>query len=590
MAEPRLFKKVSAKVAKKQGQPLAVLLHPAEQYMEDVLAGKIVTNRWVKLAVERQKRDLERFERNDPSFPYRFDRNRAQYAIDFYQFIRHSKGEWARQVIKPEPWQQFIEWCVYGWVHKVTGFRRFRLVYEEAARKQGKTTRQSKAAIYHLLADKEDGAEVVVAATKLKQAMLCFDPARFMVMMSPSLNKRLKVNKYNISHLASQSKFEPLGQDSESLDGLNISFAIIDEFHAHKNREIFDLIETATGARRQPLIWLITTAGKRRHGACWDMRQYVINILNQSIADETVFGIIFSIDEEDDPFDQANWIKANPNLGVSKKLSSLADVVTKSKNSPRELSKFLRLHLGVWTGEADGLITEKTWSLNSDQPDMDYHRRNRTPGWFAFDIASVKDMASVVGVFPDKRNKKIDIYPLFWTPEEQVDNTDLENRDLIKGWVKAGYIQTTPGSSIKQKYILQAILQATKEYNVQEVLGDRWNADFLIQKLMEKGVNVTIFPQVTSCYNAPTKKFESYSLDGRFRHGGHPVLAWNVTNLRVVTDTNENIMPAKKKSAGKIDGAVSAIMALGGWLNRNAMKQTSSKDHRQNSGFKLEVI
>lgn len=565
-------------------------LHPAEKYMEDVLSGEIVTSAYVKLAVQRQKRDIERAERNDPEFPYRFDRAKAQHAIDFYQFTRHSKGEWARQVIKPEPWQQFIEWCVYGWVHKVTGYRRFRLVYEEAARKQGKTTRQSKAAIYHLIADNEDGAEVAVAATKLKQAMLCFDPARFMVMMSPSLNKRLKVNKYNIAHLASQSKFEPLGQDSESLDGMNISFAIVDEFHAHKNREIFDLIETATGSRRQPLIWLITTAGKGRKGVCWEMRQYVINILKQSLADETVFGIIFCIDEEDDPFDQAVWVKANPNLGVSKKLSSLQETVAKTKSSPRELAKFLRLHLGVWTGEADGLITERVWALNAEAPDMDYHRRNRTPGWLAFDIASVKDLASVVGVFPDKRTKKIDLYPLFWTPEEQVNNCDRENMDLIKGWVKAGYIQTTPGSSIKQKYILQAMLQILKEFHIMEILGDKWNADMLIQSLQDRGHNVTIFPQNVACYNAPTKKFEAIALDGRFRHGGHPVLAWNVSNLRVVSDNNDNVMPAKKKSAGKIDGAVSAIMALGGWMNRNAMKRTGNKDHRHNCGFKLEVI
>lgn len=579
-------------MASRKRKPVASVkqLHPAEQYMEDVLSGKVVASRWVKLAVQRQKRDIERAERNDPEFPYRFDRAKAQHAIDFYQFTRHSKGEWARQVIKPEPWQQFIDWCVYGWVHKITGYRRFRLVYEEAARKQGKTTRQSKAAIYHLLADKEDGAEVAVAATKLKQAMLCFDPARFMVMMSPSLNKKLKVNKYNISHHESQSKFEPLGQDSESLDGMNISFAIVDEFHAHKNREIFDLIETATGSRRQPLIWLITTAGKRRSGVCWDMRQYVINILKQSIADETVFGIIFCLDEEDDPFDQANWIKANPNLGVSKKLSSLQEVVAKSRNSPRELSKFLRLHLGIWTGEADGLITERTWALNAEAPDMDYHRKNRTPGWLAFDIASVKDLAAVVGVFPDKRTKKIDLYPLFWTPEQQVDNIDLENRDLVKGWVKSGFIQTTPGSSIKQKYILQAILQLCKEFAIKEILGDRWNADMLIQSLMDRGHNVTVFPQNIACYTAPTKKFEALALDGKFRTGGHPVLAHHVLNLRVVTDNNDNVMPAKKKSAGKIDGAVSTIMGIGGWMSRNVMKRAGSKDHRHNCGFKLEVI
>lgn len=563
-------------------------LHPAEQYIEDVLAGRIVTNQWVKLACQRQKKDLERAAKYDPAFPYRFDKARAQKAIDFYRFTRHSQGEWAGRIIEPEPWQQFIEWCVYGWVHVVNGTRRFRTVYEEEARKNGKTTRQAKNGLFQTVADGEDGAEVYVAATKLKQSMKCFDEAKRMILKSPALKKRLGVLKYNISYPKNWSKFEPMGQDSEGIDGLNVSCGILDELHAHKTREVYDLLDTATSARRQPLIWAITTAGKKREGICWDLRQYTINVLKGSIKDEKWFGIIYCIDDGDDPFDEKCWIKANPNLGVSVKLESLQSKALKAKHSPREFSKFCRWHLGIWCGEADGLITEKAWAGCDGKPKLEIHIKNRAACYLAFDISSRVDLTAKVKLFPGKGY--FDVVPTFWIPEEAVEDSERPNRDLIKGWVKEGLILTMPGRSIKQKYVYRSILEDAKQFRVREVLGDEWNAAFLIDKLIDAGLNVTIFGQNMRNYTEPTKKLEAWTLDRRFRHGGHPVLAWNATNLAVVTDTNENIMPTKKKSAGKIDGIVALIMTLGGYLSRNRERHGSSKDIRRNCSFDFEAF
>lgn len=566
-------------------------LHPAERYMEDVLSGRIVVNQWVKLAAERQKRDLERAFRGDSTFPFRFDRKRATKAINFYKFVRHSKGEWAGQIIQPAPWQQFIEWCVYGWVHVADGTRRFRTVYEEVARKNGKTTRQAKNGVFQTLADGEDGAEVYVAATKLKQSMACFDEARRMVLKSPSLKKRLGVLKYNINYPKNWSKFEPLGQDSESIDGLNVSCGILDELHAHKNREIYDLLDTATGSRRQPLIWSITTAGKQRSGLCWDLRQYSMQVLKGTIKDESWFGIIFCIDDDDDPFNEACWIKANPNLGISVKLEALQKKALRAKHSPLELSKFLRLHLGVWTGEVDGLISEKVWSQNAGKPDFEQLIRDRAPCFAAFDISAKVDLTALVLLFPPyKKRKTYDIIPFFWIPEESVDDAERPNREMIKAWVKEGYIQTTPGKSVKQKYIFKSIIEHHKRIRIREVLGDEWNAAFLIEKLIDRGLNVTVFGQNIRNYTEPTKKLLALALDSRIRHGGHPVLAWNATNLCVISDTNDNIMPTKKKSAGKIDGIVGVIMALGGYMSRNTEKRSPSGNNRRNCSFDLEVV
>ena len=269
-------------------------LHPAMQYAEDVRSGAIPACKWVKLAVERHFRDLETA--GDRGFF--FSVVAAEHAISFFNFLCHLKGEWAGYQLELEPWEQFFVWVAFGWL-KSDGTRRYRFAYLEIARKNGKTTIAAGLGLYLAFASGEMGAEVYACATKKDQAKICHSAAANMVKMSPELSGYLDVLNNNISSQQTLSKFEPIGRDSDSTDGLNVSGAIMDELHAWKNRELWDVIETATGSRREPMIISITTAGYNRRSVCWEKHEYLCKILSQVIDDDSFFGIIYTLDEDD---------------------------------------------------------------------------------------------------------------------------------------------------------------------------------------------------------------------------------------------------------------------------------------------------
>ncbi|MCA8291952.1 terminase large subunit [Burkholderia vietnamiensis] len=292
----------------------------ANQYIDDVLAGRIVACKWVRLACERQRRDLARAEMGDPEFPYRFDNDAATRICEFIELLPHTKGRWARtrQSIRLEPWQAFILTTVFGWLHVDSGLRRFRRAYEEVARKNAKSTKSSGIALYLFAADGEPGAEVYSAATTRDQAKIVFDDARAMALREPDMCAALGVEILQHQLLTDDgSKFLPLSAEGSTLDGLNVHGGVIDELHAHKTRAVFDVIDSGTGARDQSLLWLITTAGSDLTGICYEQRTHVTKILEGVFVDETFFGIIFTLDDGDDWSDPSVWIKANPNLGVS---------------------------------------------------------------------------------------------------------------------------------------------------------------------------------------------------------------------------------------------------------------------------------
>ena len=319
---------------------------PVTQYARDVLEGRITAGRLVRLACERHLQDLETgWQRGlvwDPAA--------AQHVVDFYSFLRHSKGEWAGQVFKLQPWQQFRLGSVFGW-KKEDGTRRFRVSYNEVARKNGKTTEAAGLALYMLDADNEPGSEVYTAATKRDQAMITWSEAARMVKRSKALSRRIQVywGKGNMSIEETASKFECLGADEDTLDGLNVHCAIIDELHAHKTRAIWDVLETSTASRRQPLLWVTTTAGFDQSGICYELHNYSVEVLEGRIKDDSWFAYIATLDEGDDWQDEKVWIKANPNLGVSVKLDDLRRLALKAKVTPTAVANFLTKCMNVWT-------------------------------------------------------------------------------------------------------------------------------------------------------------------------------------------------------------------------------------------------
>src|SRR5690606_33938454 len=307
-----------------------------------------------------------------------------------------------------QPWQQFRIGAVFGWMREdpETGeaSRRFRTAYNEVARKNGKSTEAAGIGLYMLDADGEPGAEVYSAATRRDQARIVWDEAARMVERSPALRKRVNVlrGRGNMHILETHSKFEPLGADVDGLDGLNIHCAIVDELHAHRTREVWDVLETATGARRQSLIWAITTAGFDREGICYELRDYSVQVLEGAIQDDTWFAYIATIDEGDDPFDEAVWVKANPNLGLSVKLDDMHRLALKAKTVPTALNNFLTKRLNVWTQQATRWIDPDLWVENAGVvPAKELEEKLKGAVCYGgLDLSSTTDFTAWVMVFP----------------------------------------------------------------------------------------------------------------------------------------------------------------------------------------------
>lgn len=540
---------------------MMVTLHPAEQYVRDVLDGDIVTGLLVRQACERHVRDLERI--GTPGWEYWFDRESAQDAIDFFALCKHSKGkEWRGKPIELQPWQQFVVWNVFGW-RRADGSRRFRYVYEEQARKQGKSTKVAGIALKLTGFDGEGGAEVYAAATKRKQAKIVFGEAQRMIKASPDLSAMFEVFAESIVFPFQESKFEPLGADTGGEHGLNVHGAIIDEVHAHKSRELIDILDTGTASRTNWLIWMITTAGTHPSGPAWDYRRHSEAVLGGSVKDEEFFAYIASLDPEDEWKEERNWIKANPNLGVSVSLDYLRAKFNRSQDSPVLVQAFRQLHLNQWVGSSKADISMDAWKRCGGPIDIEKLRSR--PCCAGLDMAAQFDLNAFCLCWPATRADPYWYYLWwFWAPEARERKRERLTRLTYDGWAKQGFIKITEGDVADYNVIQADIEDICRTYKVQEIGFDPYNATQLEQNLTKNGHKMILIRQGFGTLHAPTKMLDSNVVAGTVRHGDNPVAAWMASNVVYRRDTiNGSMMPHKEKSAGKIDGIAAAVMATG---------------------------
>lgn len=537
-----------------------------ETYCADVLDGRVVACVWVRKAVERHLDDL----RTGRQRGLYFDEAAGAHAVQFFTFLKHSKGEWAGTPVHLEPWQQFVTWVMFGW-RRSDGTRRFRKVYVEVPRKNGKSTWASGVGLYLFDADSEPGAEVYTAATKRDQARITHSEATRMVKASPFLRKRIRVFKDNLHIPGTASKFEPLGRDADSMDGLNIHAAIIDELHAHKTRDVVDVIDTATGSRRQPMIVEITTAGFNRHSVCYEEREYTTKLLNGTEKDDSFFGVIFTIDEGDDWRDETTWAKANPNLGVSVKLSDLQGKARKAAVMPSALNSFLRLHLNVWTQAETKWIDADRWRACAGHVDANGLRGRRCYG--GLDLSRTTDITALVWVFPpEASDEPYQVLCRFFVPEDAMHERSRKDGVQYESWVRQGLITATPGAVIDYDFVYAQIDEDAQAFDVGDIAFDRWGAAQVYQEIEEKGLTMVQMGQGFASMSAPTKELEKLILSQRLAHGGNPVLAWMADNLVAREDPAGNIKPDKERSTERIDGMVALIMAID--------RATRHEDHR----------
>jgi phage terminase large subunit-like protein len=494
-----------------------------------------------------------------------FDIEAAQHRIDFYQFCRHSEGRWAGQVFEPAPWQQFVDWNIYGWKWKKNDKRRFRTAYVEVSRKNGKSSKIATDGLYMLGYDGEHGAQVFTAATKKDQARIIHRISTRMVKASPALRKQLGTFKDSIYCESMGGTFIPLGQDSKTEDGWNVQAALVDEYHAHPDATLYDVLRSGMGSREQPLMLIITTAGFDKASACYQEREYLVSILEQTFQDESYFGIIFTVDDEDKWDDETEWLKANPNLTVSVSLDDMRDMCMKAKNSPSKQNEFKTKKLNIWTETLTRWITSEAWDACGTSVDADGLAGRTCYG--AFDLSSVSDFTAWVLCFPPDVSS--DLYKFvfrFFLPQYDLDKrfTSRDVLNQITGWVRQGFVTATPGNSIDYDFIMEQIRTDGERYDIKEIPYDPYNATQVVNDLMKDGFELTPFRQGYLTMSPAAKAFESAVLDKRIAHGNNPVMKWMVSCTDVQSDPAGNIKPVKPdrgKTSKRIDGVIASIMA-----------------------------
>lgn len=548
----------------KKNLPASPQLDEATAWARAVVANEVVACSLVKQACVRHLRDLEiGAERG-----LVWNAAMAQWHIGFYpKFLRHSKGEWARQPLELAPWQKFIVGCVFGW-HRADGTRRFRYVYEEVPRKNGKSTKLAGVGIDMLVCDEENGAEIYAAATKKDQARIIFDEAKRMVASSPGLSSEVTRLKLNLSVERTSSKFEPLSSDENTLDGLNPHCVLIDELHKHRNRSLLDVMDTAVGARRQPLIWIITTAGDDSPESVYAAENdYATKVIKGDVEDDNVFAFIATIDKGDAWDDPKTWEKANPNLGISVKLDDLKRQAVKAQKSPQALSAFMRLRLNVRSASIESAIDMQVWAQNGGKRRDPIELKGRKC-WGGLDLSSKIDISAWVKLFePDEPGGRFIVVPRFWMPADTLEARIEKDRGAqYRRWVDEGYIEVTSGNVVDHAEIERAVLADNEEFAIQSVAYDPWNATQMSSKLLADGVPMVEFIQGLRSYSEPTKELINWLVSTKLDHGDNPVLRWMASNLKTHRDKNENLMPHKLHSTGRIDGMTSLIMAIGRYI------------------------
>lgn len=542
---------------------------PVTSYADSVVAGRIATGRLVRLACERHLRDVAQ----GAARGLRWDVDEANAAIEFWECCPHLKGrKFAGKPLKLGDWQKFIVGSVYGW-KRADGTRRFRVAWVELARKNGKTTLVYPAGLHGLVLDGEPGAEVYSIATKRDQARIVFDLAKRAVSLVPDLAEILQVYAFHIECEETFGKFEAVSADANTLDGLNPSVAICDEVHKWRGRALWDVIETGMGARDQPILWAITTAGEEGEEDVYGQEHsHTEQVLEGVIEDDSRFGFIACLDPGDDWTDPANFVKANPNLGVSVESDEIAGQVAKAKRSPAAANAVKRLRLGIRAQDVDAWIPLPLWDAGK-HPGVSWDSLKGMPCFGGLDLASTSDFAALSLLFPlaadltpaaDMMRPAIWAYVFrLWMPQYGRSHREIRLREIAAPWVEAGWVTLTDEDAIDHGVIEAGVIEASKAFDLRGIAYDPTNAAQLATRLQQEGIEVAKFQQGMGSFAAPTQAFEADLLNGITRHDGNPAIRWMVNNVTVVSNAAGHQMPSRKRSSNKIDGVVAAVMARG---------------------------
>lgn len=502
----------------------------------------------------------------------------AGRAVKFIANLKHHKGEWAGMPFILEPWQRDnIIIPLFGTLNP-DGTRQYRYCYIELPRKNGKSTLAAAIALALLFVDGEMGAEIYSAANDRIQASLVFDEAAEMVKQAPALMKRSRIldSQKRIIYYRTRSFYRAISAENYTKYGFNAHGIIYDELHAAPDRELWDVLTTATGSRRQPLIVAITTAGYDRNSICYEQHDYALKVLNGIIDDPTFLPVIYSAPEDADWKDEKVWYNCNPALNVFRSLKEMRTLAAKAKETPALEMTFRRLYLNQWTSSAERWLPMDKWDACGKAIN-----KNNLKGRVCYgglDLSATTDLTALSMVFPD--GDKYEVLPHFWIPKDTMLKKEHRDRVPYSLWVKQGYITATEGNVIDYKYIVKTLKDYRDIYEIKEIAFDRWGATKLVQELQDEGFTVVPFGQGFASMSPPTKELMNLVLSRKIIHGGNPVLRWNVDNLVVNQDPAGNLKPDKVKSTNRIDGVVATIMAID-----RATRQSAATSVYESRGF-----
>lgn len=537
-------------------------VNAANKYARDVVAGKVDACKWVRLCCQRHLDDLA--SSKGKGFKWKFNKAEAERVCAFVELLPHTKGKWAREKrrLKLEPWQKFIFCCVFGWVSKKTGLRRFREVYCEIPRKNGKSVVAAGVALYMLCADREFGAEVYCGATTEKQAWEVFRPARLMMLKTPDLIEAagVEVNARSLAIPEDGSRLEPIIGDPG--DGSSPSCSLIDEYHEHDSDDLYETMLTGMGAREQPLIFTITTSGSNIAGPCYEKRKQVCAMLDKTVANDEIFGLIYTLDEEDDWRDLQALKKANPNYGVSIFPDNLQRDLADAIRYPSRQNGFKTKHCNLWVNAKMAWLNQLDWD-RAAVPGLSLDDFKGRSCYAGIDLASKCDIADIAVVFREKDDAGRDLWTFFnrhYLPEGAVQG-DGPNQEAYERWVIEGHLITTEGEELDFDVIREDTKDIAGAHQVEEIAYDKWRATQLAHQLMKDGAEVVEVGGGIQTMNLAMRELEAALVSGRVRHNGDPVLAWMASNV-VAHEYKGCITPTKESSPKKIDGMVAILMAM----------------------------
>jgi phage terminase large subunit-like protein len=539
-----------------------------DSFIHDVSTGDLPSCIPVRNAVQRHIQDLEDgHERN-----IRFDREAADRAISIVKLLKHTKGEFKGRLFDIQPYQAFIIGSLFGWKKTIFNpgeskeVRRFQKAYIEIARKNGKTEFAAAIGVIMMVFDGEAAAEVYSAATMRDQAKICWDAAKSMINElkkdSAAINDMIEVYRNSIIVKKTESKFQALTSEDSTLDGLSPHCGIIDEYHAHKSSDLLEVLETGMGARIQPLLLIITTAGFNKAGPCFQLRNVINDILSFRKKDDSTFGIIFTLDDPEKWHDENEWVKANPNIGKAPYWDYMRNQYTKAVNEgAMKQIQFLTKNLNIWTNTGTTWIADKHISKTREK--FDIEKLKGMPAYGGLDLASNKDIAALRFCIPHEG--KLYFWGKYYLPEETCLQRSKNDGVAYQQWSDEGYITLTEGNVTDYNWIKNDLLRLSEILNIRRIEYDRFNASQLVIELQDEGFNLDPYSQSITHMTTPTKEYEKLYLDGIIVHDGNPVHEWMLNNVEMIVDSNGNYKPAKNKSRDKIDGIIADIMALAGY-------------------------